>query len=318
MGPQGFQDYHQVYVRTAVSVDPSGWAHFEYVKLPEYRWGIFLADPVHDRRIGFGDFMGQPVWQEVPGRVPQPAAPPGRHAGRHRAGERRAAAVARPALPEPLRPAQPVPGERRGRPSPLGDGLPAALVLRPRRPRRSGGAARAPERQPRQAAHPRRLQRADRELARLLHVHDVHRPRRQVAAAVAVGELARSAVADDAVHADRGSAPHVRRRDRHRAHPRAHLPADEAGRLLRATCGSSAASTCRRIQKFINFWFSQSLDLHGNEVSTNAASYFANGLKGRAEEDKWDDHNGDRGALRARHAAATAGSSASRSRCATR
>ncbi len=67
MGPQGFQDYHQVYVRTAVSVDPSGWAHFEYVKLPEYRWGIFLADPVHDRRIGFGDFLGSPVWQEVPG-----------------------------------------------------------------------------------------------------------------------------------------------------------------------------------------------------------------------------------------------------------
>ena len=33
MGPQGFQDYHQVYVRTAVSVDPAGWAHFEYVKI---------------------------------------------------------------------------------------------------------------------------------------------------------------------------------------------------------------------------------------------------------------------------------------------
>ena len=33
MGPQGFQDYHQVYVRTAISVDPEGWAHFEYVKL---------------------------------------------------------------------------------------------------------------------------------------------------------------------------------------------------------------------------------------------------------------------------------------------
>src|SRR5204863_709 len=55
MGPQGFQDYHQVYVRTAVSVDPSGWAHFEYVKLPEYRWGIFLADPVHD--------VHRPRWQ---------------------------------------------------------------------------------------------------------------------------------------------------------------------------------------------------------------------------------------------------------------
>jgi benzoyl-CoA 2,3-dioxygenase component B len=44
------------------------------------------------------------------------------------------------------------------------------------------------------------------------------------------------------------------------------------------------------IQKFINLWFSLSLDLHGNEISTNAAAYFANGLKGRAEEAKWDDH----------------------------
>lgn len=44
------------------------------------------------------------------------------------------------------------------------------------------------------------------------------------------------------------------------------------------------------IQKFINLWFSLSLDLHGNEVSTNAASYFANGLKGRAQEEKWEDH----------------------------
>ena len=42
MGPQGFQDLHQAYVPTAVSVEPSGWAHFEYVKRPEYRWGIFL------------------------------------------------------------------------------------------------------------------------------------------------------------------------------------------------------------------------------------------------------------------------------------
>jgi benzoyl-CoA 2,3-dioxygenase component B len=44
------------------------------------------------------------------------------------------------------------------------------------------------------------------------------------------------------------------------------------------------------VQKFINLWFSLSLDLHGNEISTNAASYFANGLKGRAQEEKWDDH----------------------------
>ena len=198
MGPQGFQDYHQVYVRTAVSVDPAGWAHFEYVRLPEYRWGIFLADPVADRTHRLRRFLRPAGLAGSAGRVPQSAAPPDRHAGRHRAGQRRAAALARPPLPEHVRPAQPVSGERRRGPPPLGDGLPAALVLRPRRPRRGGGAARAPERQPRQAAHPRRVQRADRQLARLLHVHDVHRPRRQVAAAVAVGELARSAVAHDA------------------------------------------------------------------------------------------------------------------------
>ncbi len=45
------------------------------------------------------------------------------------------------------------------------------------------------------------------------------------------------------------------------------------------------------IQKFINLWFSLSLDLHGNEVSTNAASYFGNGLKGRAQEEKFSDHH---------------------------
>src|SRR5437870_9457467 len=44
------------------------------------------------------------------------------------------------------------------------------------------------------------------------------------------------------------------------------------------------------IQKHLNMWFSLSLDLHGGEVSSNAASYFANGLKGRAKEDGFDDH----------------------------
>jgi len=44
------------------------------------------------------------------------------------------------------------------------------------------------------------------------------------------------------------------------------------------------------IQKHLNQWFSLSLDLHGGEVSSNAAAYFANGLKGRAKEDTFDDH----------------------------
>src|SRR5262252_9512803 len=66
MGPEGFQE-KDVWLRTAVDVGSEGWSHFDYVKMPEYRWGIFLADRVPDRTIHFGDFMGQPVWQEVPG-----------------------------------------------------------------------------------------------------------------------------------------------------------------------------------------------------------------------------------------------------------
>ena len=42
MGPVGFQEA-LVYLRTAVSVDPKGWAKFDYVRMPEYRWGILLA-----------------------------------------------------------------------------------------------------------------------------------------------------------------------------------------------------------------------------------------------------------------------------------
>src|SRR5262245_51822741 len=41
MGPESSRN-HEVYLRTAVSVDPQGWAHFDYVKMPDYRWGIFL------------------------------------------------------------------------------------------------------------------------------------------------------------------------------------------------------------------------------------------------------------------------------------
>ena len=62
MGPDGFQA-SDVYLRTATSVDAAGWAHFGLVKMPDYRWGIFLADPVADRRIGFGDDVGAPVWR---------------------------------------------------------------------------------------------------------------------------------------------------------------------------------------------------------------------------------------------------------------
>jgi benzoyl-CoA 2,3-dioxygenase component B len=66
MGPHGFQE-DDIFLRTAISVTSEGWANFDYVKMPDYRWGIFLADAVQDRTIGFGDEMGKPVWQQVPG-----------------------------------------------------------------------------------------------------------------------------------------------------------------------------------------------------------------------------------------------------------
>ncbi|SMX50201.1 benzoyl-CoA 2,3-epoxidase subunit BoxB [Maliponia aquimaris] len=64
--PRNFQE-SMVYLRTAVSVDPKGWAKFDYVKMPEYRWGVLLAPQVEDRRIPCGEHAGQPAWQEVPG-----------------------------------------------------------------------------------------------------------------------------------------------------------------------------------------------------------------------------------------------------------
>ena len=66
LGPEGFQQ-SLVYLRTAVSVDPKGWAKFDYVRMPEYRWGILLAPQVEGRKIPCGEHCGQPAWQEVPG-----------------------------------------------------------------------------------------------------------------------------------------------------------------------------------------------------------------------------------------------------------
>jgi benzoyl-CoA 2,3-dioxygenase component B len=66
MGPDGFQQ-SLVYLRTAVSVDPKGWAKFDYVRMPDYRWGILLAPQVEGRTVPFGSHKGAPAWQEVPG-----------------------------------------------------------------------------------------------------------------------------------------------------------------------------------------------------------------------------------------------------------
>ena len=66
LGPVSFKD-NPIFLRTAVSVGKDGWAHFDHVPMPDYRWGIFLAEQESDRRIAFGDHKGRSVWQDVPG-----------------------------------------------------------------------------------------------------------------------------------------------------------------------------------------------------------------------------------------------------------
>jgi benzoyl-CoA 2,3-dioxygenase component B len=44
------------------------------------------------------------------------------------------------------------------------------------------------------------------------------------------------------------------------------------------------------IQRWLNYWFTDSLDLFGSEASSNAANYFSNGIKGRPDEAKFADH----------------------------
>ncbi|CAM3843698.1 benzoyl-CoA 2,3-epoxidase subunit BoxB [Roseateles saccharophilus] len=66
MGPDGSQNF-DVYLRTATSVDPQGWATFGHVKMPDYRWGIFLNPGEADRKIHFGDHKGEAAWADVPG-----------------------------------------------------------------------------------------------------------------------------------------------------------------------------------------------------------------------------------------------------------
>ena len=68
MGPEGFQT-SEVYLRTPVSVEPGGWAHFDHVRMPDYRWGLFMSPPTADQTIIFGDNRGETAWQEPPAHL---------------------------------------------------------------------------------------------------------------------------------------------------------------------------------------------------------------------------------------------------------
>jgi benzoyl-CoA 2,3-dioxygenase component B len=70
------------------------------------------------------------------------------------------------------------------------------------------------------------------------------------------------------------------------------LGSDEPNKLRAA-----GAIDLPTIQRYLNFWFSSSLDLFGAEVSSNAATYFAMGIKGRPDEANFTDHLCSEGAL---------------------
>jgi benzoyl-CoA 2,3-epoxidase subunit B len=289
MGPQGFQDYHQVYVRTATSVDTEGWAHFDFVKLPEYRWGIFLAEPTADRRIGFGDFFGRPVWQEVPGEfrnqlrrliVTQGDTEPASVEQQRWLGHRC------PSLYD-LRNLFQVNVEE-------GRHLWAMVYLLHSYFGRDGRdeAEELLERQSGNRDRPRILEAFNEPIDNWLDffMFTMFTDRDGKSQLMSLSE---------------SSLDPLSRTTRFMLTEEAHhMFVGETGvaRILERTCqlmrDAGFSEDVRRaggidlptIQRHLNLWFSLSLDLHGGEVSSNAAAYFANGLKGRAKEETFEDH----------------------------
>src|SRR5712672_691800 len=286
MGPQGFQDYHQVYVRTAISVDPEGWAHFEYVKLPEYRWGIFLADPTPDRRIGFGDFFGQPVWQEVPGEfrnqlrrliVTQGDTEPASVEQQRLLGQRC------PSMYD-LRNLFQVNVEE-------GRHLWAMVYLLHSYFGRDGRdeAEELLERQSGNRDKPRILEAFNQPIDNWLDffMFTMFTDRD--------GKYQLLALAESGFDPLARTTRFMLTEEAH------HLFVGEMGvdRVVQRTAELMAAGKDPRqegavplevIQRYLNQWFSLSLDLFGGEVSSNAADFFASGLKGRFREDDQSEH----------------------------
>src|SRR4249920_2147592 len=296
MGPQGFQDHHQVYVRTAVSVDPEGWAHFEYVRLPEYRWGIFLADPVHDRRIGFGDLLGRPVWQDVPGEfrnqlrrlvVTQGDTEPAGVEQQRWLGQRC------PSMYD-LRNLFQVNVEE-------GRHLWAMVYLLHRYFGRDGRdeADEMLERHSGDTDHPRILGAFNEAtpdwLSFFFFTYFTDRDGKYQLASLresAFDPLSRTCefmLKEEAHHMFVGATGVGRVVQRTVELMKQHDTAD-----IRPFGGIDVAT----LQRYLNFHYTVSLDLFGAETSTNAANYFAAGLKGRFQEERRDDDHRLHGVLR--------------------
>ncbi len=290
LGPEVFK-HNDVYLRTATSVDRAGWATFGMVKMPEYRWGIFLADQTEDRTIGFGDSIGAPAWQVVPGE--------------HRSTLRRLIVTQGDTEPASVEQQRAL-----GRSAPSlydlrnlfqinveeGRHLWAMVYLLHAYFGRDGReeAEGLLERHSGDVDKPRILSTFNEPirdwLSFFMFAYFTDRDGKfQLKALAESGfdPLARTCqfmLTEEAHHmfvGDTGIGRVVRRT----VEVMNEIKSDDPERVRAA-----GAIDLNTIQKYMNFWCSSALDLFGADVSSNAASYFASGLKGRPDESLYDDH----------------------------
>lgn len=288
MGPEGFQA-SDVYLRTAVSAEPGGWAVFDHVKMPDYRWGIFLADQDPDRKIHFGDHIGEPVWQEVPGEyrnilrriiVTQADTEPAS------VEQQRYLAKTAPSLYD-MRNLFQVNVEE-------GRHLWAMVYLLHAHFGRDGRdeAEELLARRAGDADKPRMLDAFNQECQDWLTffcftMFTDRDGKYQLAALAESGfdPLARTCsfmLTEEAHHLSVGELGLQRIIERS-----AELSMQDPNGDARPQGGIDMPT----IQKWINYWFSYSIDLFGSEVSSNAADFFGAGIKGRYREaSNWEEH----------------------------
>jgi benzoyl-CoA 2,3-dioxygenase component B len=287
MGPEGFQE-RDIYLRTAVSVESGGWANFSYVKMPDYRWGIFLAPQEQDRRVGFGDLVDAPAFDTVPGEF--------RNALRRiivTQGDTEPASVEQqrllgqtcPSLYD-LRNLFQVNVEE-------GRHLWAMVYLLHRFFGRDGRdeADALLERRSGHADKPRILEAFNQPcedwLGFFCFTMFMDRD----------GKFQLASLAESGFNPLRATTQFMLTEEAH------HLFVGETGigRVVRrsAQLTKETEGEPRRaggipleiIQKYISFWYTYSLDLFGGEISSNSADFFASGLKGRyREERQYEDH----------------------------
>ncbi len=290
MGPTDFQK-SDVYLRTATSVDAAGWATYGTVKMPDYRWGIFLADPQPERKIGFGDNMGQPAWQQVPGEfrstlrrliVTQGDTEPASVEQQRQLGH------TCPSLYD-LRNLFQVNVEE-------GRHLWAMVYLLHAYFGRDGReeAEELLARHSGDADKPRILTTFNEPISDWLSFYcftyftdrDGKYQLKSLAESAfdPLSRTCRFMLTEEAHHMFVGETG-LGRVVKRTLEVMQQLGTEDPARIRAA-----GAVDLALVQKYLNFWCSSSLDLFGSEISSNSASNFANGLKGRPDESQYEDH----------------------------